>query len=292
MMNRRFALVAAALALATRSVHAATTPVARAGAAAKAAAPAAPGTAAAPKAETAPVALLPQLSVAQILERNAAARGGLAQWRAVKAITFSGQLEAGGKKEMMLPFTLTLQRPDKSRLELVFEEQTAVQVYDGRQGWKVRPFLNRNEVEAYTPAETKQAANWDELDGPLIDHARKGISVEAAGVDAVDGRSAYKLKLTTKDGGQRFLWVDGQTFLEAKIDGEPRKLDGHPHKVAILYRDYRVVSGLNVPHTLETVVAGVKESHTMTIKTVVVNAPLADTAFTKPQLTAVVSQGR
>ena len=34
---------------------------------------------------------------------------------------------------------------------------TAVQVFDGQQGWKLRPFLGRREVEAFTPAELAQA---------------------------------------------------------------------------------------------------------------------------------------
>jgi outer membrane lipoprotein-sorting protein len=227
---------------------------------------------------------LAKLSAAQIVEKNAAARGGLTAWRAVEAITMSGELDAGGKKETKLPFVLSLQRPHRSRLEIRFQDQTAVQVWDGTQGWKLRPYLNRNDVEPYTPAEAKSAASWDELDGPLIDHARKGTRVELAGTENVEGKPAYKLALTAKDGTKRNLWVDGQSFLEVKIDGEPRRLDGRMHKVAIYYRDYKSVSGLQVPHMLETVVAGVKSSHKMTIEKVALNPKIDAMAFAKPQV--------
>ena len=53
-------------------------------------------------------------------------------------------MDAGGKTETKLPFVFTMQRPNKSRLELRFEDQTAVQTFDGTQGWKYRPFLGRS----------------------------------------------------------------------------------------------------------------------------------------------------
>jgi outer membrane lipoprotein-sorting protein len=222
------------------------------------------------------------LSAAQIVDRNVAARGGLDSWRAVKTLAMSGKLDAGGKKNAELPFVMKMKRPHMSRLEIRFEDQTAVQVYDGAQGWKLRPFLGRDEVEPYTPAEARMAAAWEELDGPLVDYARKGTKVELLGTEAVEAHSAYKLKLTLKNGEQRNLWIDAANFLELKIDGEPRKLDGRVHNVAIYYRDYRVENGLTVPHVLETVVEGVKQSYKMNIERVTVNQPLEDSLFAKP----------
>jgi outer membrane lipoprotein-sorting protein len=224
------------------------------------------------------------LTVAQIVDKNIAARGGLQAWRAVNSLTLSGEMDAGGKADPKLPFVWSMKRPHMSRLEIKVADQTAVQVFDGRQGWKVRPFLNRNDVQPYTAAEAKSAAGWQELDGPLVDYAAKGTQVALAGKESVEGRENYKLKLTYTSGEQRTLWIDAKTFLDTKIDGEPRKLDGKPHKVAVFYRDYRTVKGLTVAHTLETVVDGVKQSHKITIKEVAVNQPLQDGLFRKPQL--------
>ncbi len=232
------------------------------------------------------------LSAAQIVEKNVAARGGLAAWRSVNSMSLAGEMDAGGKKDMKLPFVFSMKRPHKSRLELRFEDQTAVQTYDGAQGWKLRPFLGRNDVDPFTAAEAKSAAATDELDGPLVDYARKGIKVELAGMDKVEGKSTYKLKLTGKNGASRNRWVDASTFLEVKIDGEPRKIDAKTHKVAVFYRDFKAEGGLNMPHTLETVVDGVNGSHKMTIQTVTVNPPLEDARFGKPQVVVAAAAGR
>ncbi|WP_063750881.1 LolA-like protein [Paraburkholderia nodosa] len=225
------------------------------------------------------------MSAAQIVDRNVAARGGLQAWHAVTAMTMSGQLEAGGTKNTRLPFTMTLKRPRKSRIEVRFNDQTAFQVYDGAQGWKVRPFLGRNEVEPYTPAEAKAAASWAELDGPLMDYAAKSTRIDVLGMEMVEGHRAYVLKLTMKDNTSRRVWIDAASFLELKIDGDPRKLDGKMHNVAIFYRDYRKEGGLVMPHTLETVVVGARGTHKLIIDKVALNPQADDTLFAKPQLT-------
>jgi outer membrane lipoprotein-sorting protein len=231
------------------------------------------------------------LSVDQIVDRNIAARGGLAAWRGVKTLTIAGELDAGGKPNHALPFVLKEKRPRKSRLEIVFKDQTSVQVYDGAQGWKVRPFLNRNEVETYTPAEAKSAAAEQDLDGPLVDYAAKGTQIALAGSESVEGHPAYKLRLTLKSGDTRNLWVDAGSFLELKVEGEPRKLDGKLHNVAVYFRDYKTEHGITTPRLQETVVEGVKEPYKMTISRVAVNESIDDSLFQKPPLTALAAPG-
>ncbi|MDW3685666.1 outer membrane lipoprotein-sorting protein [Cupriavidus sp. CV2] len=233
-----------------------------------------------------------RLTAAQIVDKSVAARGGLDAWRAVSSLTMSGQLDAGGKKDVKLPFVATMKRPHKSRFEVRFEEQTALQVYDGAQGWKVRPFLGRDDVEPYTPAEAKSAAASAELDGPLVDYAKKGTTVELQGMESVEGHKAYILKLTMKDRTERRVWVDATSFLELKMDGEPRKLDGRMHNVAVYYRDYKAEGGLKIPHVLETVVEGVKKTRQMTIQHVALNQPVDDVLFAKPQLEPAKAPGK
>ena len=174
-----------------------------------------------------------------------------------------------------LPFVSEQKRPHKTRLEIVFKDQTSVQVYDGAQGWKVRPFLNRNEVESYTPVEARIADKADELDGPLVDYQKKGTQIALEGTE--QGRRLPPIAgLTSRDGTKRDVSIDTSSFLEVKMDGEPRKLDGRMHTVQLFFKDFRPEHGLTVPHLQETVVEGVKEPYKMTIKKVSVNEGLDD----------------
>ena len=265
-----------------------------------------------------------KLSAVDIADKNVAARGGLQAWRAVQTMSLAGKLGAGGNQratlpvpipgpgsagrkfnrqtlasrpaeEVQLPFVMELQRPRKMRFELQFNGQTAVQVFDGATGWKLRPFLNRRVVEPYTGEEMKTASMQADLDGPLVDYAAKGTRVELAGMEKVEDRDTYKLKLTMKDGQAIHVWIDAQTFLEAKIEGQPRRLDGTYHPVEVYFRDYRPINGLQIPFVLETkvlpvaqTVLGLKDppvpAEKTIIDTVVVNPKLDASVFSKPQI--------
>ena len=252
-----------------------------------------------------------------ILRKNAEARGGLAAWRNVRTMSFSGSMDAGvardpakqaaayvqarsqtraearrraarggeaGEKPVELPFVMELARPGKSRVEITFRGEKAVQVYDGTSGWKLRPFLGRREVEPFTAEEMRLAAQQSDLDGPLLDADRKGSKVELLGTEPVEGRNAYRLHVTSRAGQARDVWVDAQTFLEVKVDGA-RRLDGKPRPVFTYFRDWRTVDGLLVPHVLETTVDGVRGSERIRVEHVAVNPPLDASRFEPPAAT-------
>jgi outer membrane lipoprotein-sorting protein len=266
-----------------------------------------------------------KMSAAQIAEKNVEARGGLQAWRALQTLSVTGKMDAGsgdsalrsdriarlgvgasvkhapvgaaapaGKegagKQVQLPFTLEMKRPRKSRLELEFAGKTAVQVFDGTNGWKVRPFLNRNDVEPFTAEELKSEVDRADMDGPLVDYAAKGTKLELAGVEPVDGHDAYKLKLTAKSGKVQHIWIDAHSFLDVKVQGTPRRFDGRMRDTWVYQRDFKTVSGLNIPHEYETAVDGVTQTHKTLFESVKVNTSLDDARFTKPQPVAIPGQ--
>jgi hypothetical protein len=261
------------------------------------------------------------LTAAQIVDKNVAARGGLQAWRAIQTLSFQGKLGVGGNQratlsvpmpdqqavgqflprrpaeEARLPFLMELKRGRKERFELQFNGKTAVQVYDGTNGWKLRPFLNRMEVESYTAEELKSASMQADLDGPLVDYVAKGSHIELDSLEKVQGRDTYKLKLTLKSGQALHVWVDAETFLESKIDGQPRRMDGTEHPVEVYFRDYRQVNGLVIPFVFETKVLPVAKTATgfndtpvpvekIALDNVVVNPKLDDSLFVKPTVAA------
>jgi len=263
------------------------------------------------------------LTAAQIVDKHVVARGGLQAWRAVQTLSVTGTMDAGrgdsvarstrlakggagatikrahadtqavdkgeASQQVQLPFTLDMKRPHKSRLEVVFAGKTAVQIYDGTNGWKLRPYLNRNDIDPFTPDEAKAEASRGDLEGPLVDYAAKGTKVELAGVEPVEGHTAYKLKLTMKNGETQTIWIDAQSFLDVKVEGTPRRMDGKMHKVFVLQHDFRTVKGLLIPFVCETAVEGYPQTHALTLKTVVVNPTLDDARFTKAQMTVAAA---
>ena len=258
------------------------------------------------------------LTAAQIVDKHVVARGGLSAWRAVQTLSLSGKMDAGSgesqaramrvarrarapvgnavlapavatadkaetAQQVQLPFALQIKRPNQSRLEIEFAGKTAIQVYDGTQGWKVRPFLNRNTVEPFTAQEANAAADTDDMVDALVDYAAKGTRVELEGVEPVAGHDCYKLKLTMKGERIRHVWIDTQSFLDVKVEGTPRRMDGRMRDVWVYQRDFRPVQGVQMPFLLETADYRYPGSHKMVIEKVAVNPKLDDALFTKPK---------
>ena len=270
------------------------------------------------EAKTTPAPSSPKLTAAQVIDKHVAARGGLQAWRGVTSMTWNGKLEAGfanslarsqryvsgamaskgklqrmalldeekkaqNEKQAELPFLMEMKRPAKQRVEIQFAGQTAVQVYDGKEGWMQRPYLNRVDWEPFTKEQAKsEAAKWG-LDNPLFDYVAKGTQVTLEGVEPVEGHDAYKLKLTLKNGTVQRVWIDAKSFLDVKVEGTPRRMDGKIRTVWVYQRDFRPVQGLMVPFMLETAVDGYKDTHKMTIEKVGVNPQLDDGLFVRPK---------
>ena len=263
------------------------------------------------------------VSVAQVVDKHVAARGGLKAWRTVQTLSVTGKLDAGtadsversakiaregvgasvkraqvaaakegtdtANQQVQLPFRLEMKRPRNSRLEIDFAGKTAVQVYDGQNGWKLRPYLNRDDVEPFTTDEAKAEAAKADLEGPLLDYAAKGSQVALEGMEPVEGHNAYKLKLTMKSGEVQHIWIDAQSFLDVKLEGTPRRMDGKMRSVWIYQSDFRAVQGLMVPYLYETAIDGNPHPHKMIVESVTVNRTLDDARFTKPQVLVAAS---
>jgi hypothetical protein len=258
-----------------------------------------------------------KLTAKQIVQKHVAARGGLQAWHGVQSMVWNGKMDVGhgdsaarsaryvsgaaarkgkgprtpppveGKenapKQVQVPFVLEMKRRAKSRIEIEFAGKTAVQVYDGTNGWLLRPYLNRDDWEPFTAEQVKSQQGKFELGGPLIDHAAQGTKVELVSVERVEGHDAYKLKLTHKSGEVQHVWIDAKSFLDVKVEGTPRRMDGKMRTVWVTERDFRSVRGLMVPFVLETAVDGNADTHKVIIDKVALNPQLDDARFAKPK---------
>jgi outer membrane lipoprotein-sorting protein len=228
----------------------------------------------------------PAQTVDEIVAKNTAARGGAAAWRAVQSMGFAGRMELG--QGLLVPFRLELKRPRRMRLEFEFDGKTAVQTYDGTTGWKLSPHLGRESPEPLSEAELASALGQAELDGPLIDYVAKGNRLELEGTETVEGRPTHRVRLTPKSGAARHIYIDVETGLEALLE-TPYRLRKEEKPLRTYYRDYRAVAGLMVPHLLESRILGSPRSHKLTIDSVRVNPPLADSRFGKPASPALAT---
>jgi len=224
-----------------------------------------------------------ELTVAQIAEKNIAARGGLEAWRKVETMVWVGHMESTGGSLPPVPFVLQQKRPNKTRFELNAIGQRTLRVFDGKRGWKVHPSQDgRPDVQPFTPQELRFAQGEVVIDNPLFDYQSRRVAVELDGIDQVEGRKAYRLIVRTASGQRHNVWIDAQTFLDVKYDRTSYNAAGAPRTVSVFYRDYKTVEGLQIPGTIETGAGPGQASQKMVIEKIALNPPLDDRVFGRP----------
>jgi hypothetical protein len=225
-----------------------------------------------------------ELSAAQIVEKNVAARGGLEAWRKVNTMVWAGHLERANAQAPNMSFILEMKRPNKTRFEINALHKTTTRIFDGAQGWKSQPGGNSRGLTAYTPEELKFARDAQTIDGPLIDYQAKGSTVTLQGVEPLEGHQAYHLIVRFDSGERQDVWVDSQSFLDLRVD---RMAPSHtPAEAAatvpVYLRNYKTIEGLQVPTTLEIGVGRSSTPDKMEIERIAVNPPLPDNLFANP----------
>jgi hypothetical protein len=121
------------------------------------------------------------------------------------------------------------------------------------------------------------AAN--EFDHFLLDYSFRGIHVALAGVVDIEARSAYKLKVTLKDGAVRYSYIDKQSFLEVRRDYQEK--DGTSSQQ--VFRGHKKFNGVTRPIVFETVYPSTARRILVTLDRVEVNPVIDDARFRMPK---------
>jgi len=230
--------------------------------------------------------VVPELTAAQIVDKNVAARGGLEAWQKIQSMVWIGHIERPIAGAPSLPYVLEQKRPNKTRFQIKAQNQMWVRIYDGTNGWKLRPARNvMPAVEPYTAEELSSAQNGQEgFGGPLMDYQAKGIVVVLDGVEDVEGHKAYRLNVKFPSGVSNRVWVDAQTFLEVKYDRQSHSASGQSGTVSVFYRNYGTIEGLQMPLMIESGSDTARATDKMVIDKIVLNPPLEDQMFAKPNV--------
>jgi outer membrane lipoprotein-sorting protein len=219
-----------------------------------------------------------ELTVDDILAKNAASKGGLEKLQGVSSMKMTGKMSFG---PMEAPFVLSKKRPASMKVDFTIQGMTASQAFDGTTGWAVMPFLGKKEAEEMGGDELKAVKEQADFDGPFIDYAKKGNKIELVGQDQVEGSPAYKLKLLTREGTESVVYLDATTFLEIRIESK-RKVQGQEVETVTTIGNYQEVEGMLFPFWIESKSKGAPAGQVITIDKLELNSAMDDEAFRMP----------
>lgn len=218
-------------------------------------------------------------TVDEIIAKNVQARGGAEKLKSVQSIKSTATMSMGPGIEA--PGVLIQKRPTLARLEFTVQGLTAVQAYDGKNGWQIMPFMGKKDPELMSADEAKEIEENADLDGPLVDYKSKGHQVEFQGKEKIEGTDAYKLKVTLKNGDLQTIYIDSDSFLDIK-EVTKRTVRGTEQEIESAIGDYKPVNGILFPFAVESGIKGSDQKQKLTITKVELNVPADDSLFKMP----------
>ena len=226
------------------------------------------------------------ITLDELLAKNLAARGGAANVQKLKTLrltgraVFSGMGRRGSAIEMAWAQVQT--RPGHFRSEVTRQGLTAVQAWNGKEGWKLSPFRGRREPERASQDDARALAQDADIEGHLISWREKGSRVEYLGVEDVDGTPAHKIRVALKDGDVQYVFLDPDAFLEIRIVNE-RRVRGSEQVTEADLGAYGLVAGVWIPTSINQGRKGAPRTAHFIVEKAEANVPVDDRVFEYPQ---------
>ncbi len=206
--------------------------------------------------------------------------GGMEKIQAVKSMRQIGKFSGGGGFEAAI--VSENKRPNFVRQEFSLQGLTAVNAYDGKNGWKINPFSGKKDAESLGEEELKQIVEDSDFDGPLINYIQKGNKIELVGKEEYEGSDVYKLKVTLANGTVKYYFMDTDYFVPLKI--ETKQINrGTEYEFETVLGDYKEVSGVYYPFSIESGVKGSPNKSSVTIEKIEINPAFDDARFALPK---------
>jgi outer membrane lipoprotein-sorting protein len=222
-------------------------------------------------------------SADEIINKYITAIGGLEKMKSVKTEKTVISIESGG---MTIEQTIYKKRPNMLREETTLQGKTSLQVFNGTEGWVVNPFTGRETVEAMPEDDIKEMKIQADMDGELIDYAKKGFKVSAEGEEDVEGAMAYKLKLVTDKNDVINFFIDKETSYLVKQSFKQKNEDGSEAESELVFSNFKPVEGKLMAFEMQANSKYMGQVYKTPIKVVSVefNKEISDDLFKKPEI--------
>ena len=197
--------------------------------------------------------LLQAKPVDEIINKYAEARGGKEKLNSINSLYMEGLREMMGHK-VVIKVTKVLQKLYRNDFE--FSGNKGYTIVTPSAGWIFIP-MRSQKVEPIDGDRLKTMQADMDIAGPLINYTAKGNKAFLDGKEDVDGKEAYKIRLTLNTGKELIYLIDTETNLliqtkqmSTGIDKKGNEDAGLEKEVVTNFSDYKLVDGIMFPHKI------------------------------------------
>lgn len=211
-------------------------------------------------------------TVDEVVDKHLEAIGGKAKWAELKSVRMESNLSVQG---MDIPVITTRVHNVGQRVDISAMGMDGYIINTMTAGWTYMPFMGQSAAEAMPEEQVKEGADELDLQGSLLNYKEKGHTVELLGKEDVDGTECFKIKLTTKSGKNRTLFVDTKNYYLIRTVAKATVM-GQEQEISINYGDYKKTpEGYVFAHTI----GGAFGQGDMTVTKIEINKPIDEKVF-------------
>ena len=214
-------------------------------------------------------------SVDDVINKYVEARGGKDKLNAMQSVYMEGSRAMMGN-EVLVKVTMVQGKLYRNDFEAM--GTTGYTIITPTEGWSFIP-MQSPKVEPMTADRLKSMQGQLDIAGPLFDYAAKGNKPELQGKETIDGKEAYKIKITLSTGKEVTYFIDTKTnLLIQSKQMSPARGNNAPVEIITNYSDYKLFDGIMFPQTIANPGAGMMAGST-TFDTIVINKTIDESQY-------------
>jgi len=176
-------------------------------------------------------------SMEDIINKHVNAMGGREKIITLSSALMTGTFTAMGSTSA-INITTTKKHMTGSRIDIEADGKNNFQVITPKNGWIFTPVQGDKEPRPLVEDQARAAQVQLDLHGPFINYREKGIKIEMAGKDSVNGSLCYKLKVTSPNTNVTVYFIDTKSNLIIKASTKMFQF-GALEDVETIYGNYK-----------------------------------------------------
>lgn len=218
-------------------------------------------------------------TVDDIINKHIEAIGGKEKISGLKSMVVESEMDIMGTAAP----TVTTTVYGKAQLsEINYNGQKIVNCFTAdKGGWSMNPLMGQASAEPMPDDQVKASRPQLEPGGSLYNYAANGFKAELAGQEDINGKKAYKVVLTSKEGASFVHYIDPTSYYIVRTVAKI-SVGGNPVEQGINFSDYKKTDfGVALPYTYSIELPN-GMTLSVNVKKVEVNKEIDPKIFDKP----------
>ena len=172
----------------------------------------------------------------EIINKHVEAMGGIQKIMTLSSALMTGTFQTPGAP--VVNITVTKKHIAGSRIDIDVDGQNNYQIINQKSGWIYTPIQGDKTPRPLAEDQIKVGQIQLDLHGPFVNYKEKGIKIEMAGKDTVNGSICYKLRVKSPNKNVTDYFIDSKSNFIVKTSTKMFQF-GALEDVATIYGDYK-----------------------------------------------------